>query len=571
MKLKHIVLLAIAALLFFGVLVPGAWYRYNFEQSTKTYVAAVDVTRLEEFFDDTQITEVLKQYQDAGCTTAVFTEQKGVYNEKNIAIADMLGLYIALAPDVTVKDDAEIDELCQKYNVKYIKLQKSIWKDKTEAEGKSEPVCDAIKEHRLTLVLTETIWQLANEEPRDYEDYLHAADGRMLRTFNTYHKTNVDNTEYPVGYYQMYNSAYERNTRFITVKQLEDEGYDVYENAERTRQNVKLFCQKMDSHGFVKEGTVNYSGYKPSSRVIFAAAAALAVIMLVFVLLILFGTAIKHIEVMGVIGAIAAFAVSFGMPDGLLRFYPTLFAVFAACFCITVCAAFVDRTGKRLKFVPLLLLSAVVAVLLFFGCGTVMSAMLSGADYFLNNKIFSGVKLTLIAPILYTAVLIFAKSYKKRTLQDYKEMVRGVIRQIRWYHIAILCVLLALGALYVIRSGNVNKISFVEVYMRNLLTELFAARPRTKEFLIGWPCFALYVFYAKYGKFKLIKWAAALGASILFASSINTFCHVFTMTHTMYMRVVFGLLFGIVISAAALGVNALLLKLISRKNRTTTR
>ncbi len=562
MKFKNIVLYALALLILLGVFVPACLYRNNFEQSTKTYVAAIDATRLQWFFDDSQIKDVLKDYKDAGCTTAIFAEKKGAYNTEHIQIAKELGYNIALAPDIAVKNDADIDAICKEYDVKYIKLQHSVWYRARKAPLKSGYVCKAIEKYGLTLVLTETVMQLSNEQPRRYDDYIEAANGKLMRSFNTYNKTNLDQQDYPIGYYQMYNSAYDRNARFITVKHLEDKGFDEFENAERTQQNVKLFCKKMDSHGFVNEGEIDYTGYTPNKRIVYAFTAFLAVLMAVIMLKLLKVLKIKHLELLALGTGAAALLVSYVMPMSLLELYPTLFACLAPCFCITVCLSFVNNTKSRLKFLPLLVLTVILAVALFFANGTVMAALLSGTDYYINNSMFRGVKLSLVAPIAFTALLIFMSSYKKMSIADYKQLAKDVVKQIRWYHIVGAVAFLAVAALYVIRSGNVNKISFTETYLRNLLTEYFAARPRTKEVLLGWPCFALFIYYAKTQKSKLLMWGFGLGASILFASAINTFCHVFTMTTTMFMRVVNGLVFGLPLAIAALIVNFIAIKLV---------
>ena len=567
MNFKKILLLALALLIFVGVLVPSVLYRHNFESSTKTYVAAVDVTRLQWFFDNSQIKDVLKDYKDSGCTTALFAEKKSEYNIEHIKIAKELGYNIALAPDMASMDDADIDAVCEEFDVKYIKLQHSVWYRARSAPLKSGYVCKAIEKHGITLVLTESVMQLGNEQPRRYDDYLQAANGKVMRSFNTYYKTNVDEMDYPAGYYQMYNSAYDRNSRFITVKQLEDKGFDEFENAERTQQNVKLFCQKMDSHGFVNEGEIDYTGYTPNKRVIYAATAFLAVLMVAIMLMLLTGNKIKHIELLGIgLGALA-FLASFVMPSSILGLYSTLFAALAPCFCIAVVVWFVNVCKQKLKFLPLVLLTALISIALFFACGAVVAATLSGSEFYLNNEYFRGVKLSLVAPIGFAALLIFMSFYKKRSVAEYKQMAKDLVKQIRWYHIAGAALFLAVAAIYVIRSGNVNKISFTETYIRNWLTENVAARPRTKEVLIGWPCLALYVYYAKSQKSKILMWGFGLGASILFASAINTFCHVFTMTTTMFMRVVTGFIFGLPLVIVALILNCLLLWFLKLVNR----
>ena len=123
--------------------------------------------------------------------------------------------------------------------------------------------------------------------------------------------------------------------------------------------------------------------------------------------------------------------------------------------------------------------------------------------------------------------------------------------------------LIGVVVLYLKRSGNVSTISFSETYIRNWLTEYFTARPRTKEILLAWPCFALYIYYVKKNKAKLLQWIFAMGASMLFASTINTFCHVFTLTETMFLRIATGVLFGGVITIAVLIVNHICFSLVT--------
>lgn len=191
-----------------------------------------------------------------------------------------------------------------------------------------------------------------------------------------------------------------------------------------------------------------------------------------------------------------------------------------------------------------------------------MAALLSGADYALNNLFFRGVKASLMVPMVFTFALIVGAVYEKRTLAQYQQLLRNLILQIRWYHLLLLAAMGLVVGIYLIRSGNVSQISFTELYLRNLLTEIFGARPRTKEFLVGWPCFVLYVWYAKTGHCKLLKYMFAMGSSILFASTMNTFCHVFTLAETMFLRVAYGLLFGAIFASAALAVNVLGYKII---------
>ena len=89
------------------------------------------------------------------------------------------------------------------------------------------------------------------------------------------------------------------------------------------------------------------------------------------------------------------------------------------------------------------------------------------------------------------------------------------------------------------------KISGWENTIRNRMSELTSARPRTKEFLIGWPAVAIFAYYRKSDVSKLLTWAFGAGSGILFASVMNTFCHVFTDVSTSVLRTLGGFVFAV--------------------------
>ena len=569
MTRRQIAFSVIASLLLIAFIVPALFHRIDFEQKTKVYVVAVDATRLEKFFQGEKLEATLTDYKNAGATTAVIHEKRGKYDESTIEYAKKAGLNIALSPDMTFADDGNLEELIQKYAVKYIKLQKGIWGKQYESYDKSSPVCDLIDRYDLTLILTENIMQLGNQQPRNYDDYIEAADGKILRAYTTYFTTNIEQKYYPAVYYQMFNSAYDRNTRFITVKQLEDKGYTEQENAQRTQENIRLFCDKMNSLGYRNEGEFNYNDYTPNRPLISAAAAAIAVFMIALILDLLFKKPIPYLLCITLGCAAIAFLATFILPESMLLLYPTAFATIAPCFGVAIFLIYIRKMKQHQGMATLLLSSAGLSLALIAICGGTMAALLSGPEYYLNNLDFRGVKASLTIPLVFAGALLLIWSYKKRSLAEYKELAIHTAKQFRWYHLLIVAAVAIIGYVYIKRSGNVNHISFFETNFRNWLTDTFAARPRTKDFLLAWPCFTLYIYYAKTNKAPLIQWIFGLGSALLFASSINTFCHSFTLAETMFLRVATGLLFGIVCSAAFYGLNLLILKLFSLLNQKT--
>ena len=572
MKRRLILILAALALIL-GILVPGLVNRMAWEEQSQVYAVGVDVTRLAKYFSEEEMPAILESYRDSGVNSAVIAEIRGVYDERLIQMSQAAGLNITLAPDISHSGDAGLEDLVRKYDVAYIKLQNSVTKSRIESSSKSRLVCRVLDAYDLTLVLSETIEQLGNVEPVNYEDYIEAAEGNLIRTYDSLTITNVSNKEYNAIYYHLYNSAYDRNTRYITIKQLADNGFTHAENAARTQESIRLFCDKMEEHGFVNEGKLDYRTYTVNRAPISAAAVAASILLAALALDLLWPKKIPYLGAVALALAGAAFGATYVLPEGLVLLYPTVFAMFAPCLCVALTARYIHWAKPKLGFWPLLVTTAAVASGLFVLCGGMMSALLSGPDYFLNNLMFRGVKLALVAPIGFTFVLFAAWIYdketvlywwnflrEKRTMAQWKQVALDAWKLVRWYHIAMGIAALVVVVVYLVRSGNVNQISFAEVWFRNTLTELFVARPRTKEFILGWPCVALYVYYVKTDRSKLLQFVFAMGASILFASNINTFCHVFTMAKTMILRVFTGLTVGSIVSLLALAANSLVLK-----------
>ena len=562
---RRIILALISILLIAVFIIPGTLERIRFEQSSKVYTAAVDLTRISKFFTLEELPEILNGYIEAGATTAIIHEAHGSYPRVLLEIAQESGINIAITPDATIVNDADIEKIVERYNVKYIILQTSTLVPKGNVNGKSYPILRVIDKYNLTVVINEHVLQLGNDQPHDFQKYIEAANGRLIRAYRSYAATNVDVMDYPAVYYQMYISVSDRNTRFVNLKQLEDEGFTARENAERTMENLRLLCRKLESKGFISEGATDYTAYSSYSEripLISAATAGASVLMLALALDLLFR---KGFTILGILAAAGAFGATFVMPEAILSLYPSLFAAFAPCFCVIVCAVYIRTMKERMKTAPLIISTISIMVSILSICGAVIAALLGGTEYFLNLNFFRGVKISLLAPMGVAGILLVASIYKKRTLKEYKQLALDLNAKTRWYHIALIALFGIAAVIYVIRSGNVSKISFLETSIRNGLTEVFTARPRTKEIIASWPCLVLYIYFAKNNRAPLIQFITAIGASTLFASIINTFCHVFTMVETMYMRVAVGMLFGIPVASLALGACVVALKIYDKK------
>lgn len=174
--------------------------------------------------------------------------------------------------------------------------------------------------------------------------------------------------------------------------------------------------------------------------------------------------------------------------------------------------------------------------------------LLADHRFMLGVETFAGVKMALIVPVFIVAlyfILSLAKgsfTNRIRTFMETKVSLALVTTG--------LFILAALG-IFVARSGNfVLPVPVIEKHFRNLLEVLLFIRPRTKEFLIGYPFLFIAAFAALRGKRQWLWLFAALGA-IAPISVINSFSHIHTPIMISMIRTVNGLVLGVIIGMIA--------------------
>ena len=191
----------------------------------------------------------------------------------------------------------------------------------------------------------------------------------------------------------------------------------------------------------------------------------------------------------------------------------------------------------------------------------------------LELGIFRGVKLAQLAPLAFFCVLflayygLFEKSRRANTLR-----LRDIAGALNWTIPVWVLVLLAAvglaGYYYLARTGHETDVSVstLEIIMRNDLENLLLARPRTKEFLVAFPCIMLAVYAAVR---RLPFWTALFGlaGTIGLTSVCNTFMHIRTPLYLGFARTAYSLVLGLVVGAVFTGCFELLYRLflIARK------
>ena len=478
-----------------------------------------------------------------------------IYKVKNYSKQDYIGY---------------IEKIVKDYGVEYFNI-KSYVRDYDKEDiikANYNWIGEMINKNDMTLVVTENTDQLSNQKCLGHSKIFNTVMGKggskkVLRSYETYDDSQDDDTHYDYRVNQYFNSSVDRNIRFITVTQIAADGVTYDECADYTLKAVSEYMRRAKASGFEFGNEPSPFDYATKVRFPSACSAVIMILLVLKAIEMLFEFKNKKLTIAALVISVLAFGATFIMPLKLVLLYPTFYCLVISCFAMTVVMKACAYLGTKYKTVPeIFMIAALMLGILCIGA-LGMGAMLSGVDYYINNYIFRGIKLSLMVPLAYTAAAYYFASSKKNERENlgtaFKKML---LSDIKVYWVLIGGFIGMIGIYYIIRSGNVNKISSIEQAMRTAITNTFPARPRTKEFLIGYPSLVLFVYYMRNSKIKLVQWFFAVGTSILSASIMNSFCHVFTDLSVIYMRVVNGVLIGAVLSVFVYVANLVLVRIV---------
>lgn len=183
--------------------------------------------------------------------------------------------------------------------------------------------------------------------------------------------------------------------------------------------------------------------------------------------------------------------------------------------------------------------------------GAIVAGLLSERSYMLRSHQFLGVKLAHLIPVLIMALLLGGGiAWAGDTWTEQKRRLCDKFRQIAanpmlMWQAGIAAVMLVVVGFMVARSGNDPGVgvSGLELEIRAILDKLLYVRPRTKEFLIGYPALLVGVAFALRG-FRTIAAPLVVVGTIALVSALNSFCHVHTPLLLSAIRVINGAIFG---------------------------
>lgn len=174
-----------------------------------------------------------------------------------------------------------------------------------------------------------------------------------------------------------------------------------------------------------------------------------------------------------------------------------------------------------------------------------MVGVLSDKVFMLKLSSFIGVKIAHVIPIVVVPFVLYIVRDKKPLA-----LCKNLLNKALDYKWAIVFGIVAVALMiYVSRTGNESgQISGVEAAMRQFLNDTMGVRPRSKEFLIGYPATILYLMYAAK---RPALWVLTIPLVIGQISLVNTYAHIHTPLLIALQRSLNGLILGIVVAVIA--------------------
>ncbi|GAB4116878.1 MAG: DUF5693 family protein [Candidatus Caldatribacteriota bacterium] len=167
-------------------------------------------------------------------------------------------------------------------------------------------------------------------------------------------------------------------------------------------------------------------------------------------------------------------------------------------------------------FVRIIIISLVGAILI--------AAILSSNKFMLGIDLFSGIKISYLLPLFMVMVILWWKSNRDKYI-----LLRELKQPLLMEHLVIMAFFAIFLVIYIARSGNFSflPVLSIEEKIRIFLEKTLIARPRNKEFLIGYP--ALFLAMAmNFLKLKDFKLPIIVIGTVGPVTLINTFCHIHT-------------------------------------------
>lgn len=170
--------------------------------------------------------------------------------------------------------------------------------------------------------------------------------------------------------------------------------------------------------------------------------------------------------------------------------------------------------------------------------GLMMASLLSFTPFMIKTNQFFGVKIAHLIPLIVIPLMLIFWN------RDGVKSIKKILNMAIEYKVAVIGVIGAAAiGYYLLRTGNqgAGLVTGLEESLREVLNRYLGVRPRTKEFLIGYPSLVLLTYLGLNKKTWILLFPAVIGQ----ISLANTYAHLHTPIGVSLHRSGLGLIIGL--------------------------
>ncbi|GAH97369.1 unnamed protein product, partial [marine sediment metagenome] len=163
---------------------------------------------------------------------------------------------------------------------------------------------------------------------------------------------------------------------------------------------------------------------------------------------------------------------------------------------------FSKNNPSFIRIIKQILIGYFRIILITLSGALLIAALLSNNKFMLGIEQFSGIKISYLVPLLLVLVIMWLKVNKGKLM-----ILENIKKPILIEHVIIMIFFAVFLVIYISRSGNFSFLPVLDVEekIRIFLEKTLIARPRNKEFLIGYPALllAMSMNFLKIKEFKI--------------------------------------------------------------------
>lgn len=200
-------------------------------------------------------------------------------------------------------------------------------------------------------------------------------------------------------------------------------------------------------------------------------------------------------------------------------------------------------------------------ILITLSGALLIAALLSNNKFMLGIEQFSGIKISYLVPLLLVLAIMWLRVNKGKLM-----ILENIKKPILIEHVIIMMFFAVFLVIYISRSGNFSFLPVLDIEdkIRIFLEKTLIARPRNKEFLIGYPALLL-AMSMNYLKIKEFKIPIIIIGTIGPVTLINTFCHIHTPFLFSMLRTFNGVWLGLALGLIVVTIFYYLVKIFRKK------